>query len=144
MMAVITKFKACHETGKSGLDSEELFMELITQMTTFELHDSKCQEELPKEKIVFVKTPQEVDETDHIDFFVHHPNLGWINVDLTTNFSTKSMVSKRMRENQHIYVLGTHKTVLQRAVLGCERDIEFVLSALRDLFLFAAQQTCKE
>lgn len=93
-------------------------------------------QERPSSTLALVKTPEEIDEGDGIDFWVYHKNVGWISLDITLDNDARRLKRKRSKEvKEQIYIQRFELGVLLRASRGSHSDLEQVIEILTNLFV---------
>lgn len=119
-----------------GFQAEALFLKFFQNLQYAEVLESTMT--LPAKPIAVVKTSQEVDETEGIDFFIYHRLVGWVGVDISLDTNLDRMCRKREKERRrHVFVVVLNFGALDRATRGCARDVQDICDRLQEMFLEA-------
>ncbi|MHB8089311.1 MAG: hypothetical protein ACYDH2_13795 [Anaerolineaceae bacterium] len=127
-------------SNELGFQAEALFLKFFQNLQYAEVLQSTSIQ--PSKPIAIVKTSQNVDEQEGIDFYLFHHLVGWVRVDISLDTNPDRMSRKREKERtRHIFVVVLNLGVLDRATRGCYCDIQEIADRLQELFLEAKQDS---
>lgn len=121
-------------TNSRGKQAELAFAAIFAE----HLPDAQVLNDLhpqPKTALALVKTPEEVDWEEGIDFWLYHKNIGWIGADITIDSDPERLSVKRGKARKSgAYLVRLELGILLRAARGCHHDLETVIAVLIDVF----------